>query len=119
MQAAETAAQSAGADAEQAARRLLEAAGLSFVAGNVRYKAGEIDLVMRDAAALVFVEVRSRASTRFGGAAASVDRRKRLRLQRAAHLFLLENFGQRHWPACRFDVVAYEAGAPNWIKAAF
>ena len=114
-----TAAQAAGSDAELAARRLLEEAGLAYVAANVRYKAGEIDLVMRDDAALVFVEVRSRGSARFGGAAASVDHRKRLRLQRAANLFLLENFGQRQWPACRFDVIAYEGGTPNWIKAAF
>ena len=114
-----TAAQQTGYTAERAARRLLEQAGLEFVAGNVRYKAGEIDLVMRDDAALVFVEVRSRASRRFGGAAASIDHRKRLRLRRAANLFLLEHFGQRQWPACRFDVIAFEAGAPDWIRAAF
>ena len=114
-----TAAQQAGSDAELAARHLLESAGLEFVAANVRYKAGEIDLVMRDDAALVFVEVRSRASRTFGGAAASVDHRKRLRLQRAANLFLLQHFDQRQWPACRFDVIAFEAGTPDWIKAAF
>ncbi len=112
-------AQQAGSVAELAARRLLEEAGLEYVAANVRYKAGEIDLVMRDDAALVFVEVRSRASRSYGGAAASIDRRKRLRLHRAASLFLLERFNQRQWPACRFDVIAFEAGAPNWIKAAF
>jgi putative endonuclease len=89
------------------------------VAANVRYKVGELDLVMRDGATLVFVEVRSRRSAGFGGAAGSIDRRKQLRLRRAANLFLLQRFGQRRWPACRFDVVAYEAGRPNWIRAAF
>lgn len=117
--ASPTAAQLAGQGAESRARRLLEEAGLRFVAANVRYKVGEIDLVMNDGEALVFVEVRSRASALFGGAAGSVDHRKRLRLQRAANRYLLDNFGQRAWPACRFDVIAFESGAPNWIRGAF
>lgn len=117
--AAPTAAQLAGQCAELKARQLLESAGLRFVAANVRYKVGEIDLVMNDGDALVFVEVRSRNSPMFGGAAGSIDHRKRLRLQRAANRFLLVNFGQQSWPACRFDVIAFEAGAPNWIKGAF
>jgi putative endonuclease len=114
-----TRAQVAGSNAELDARRLLECAGLSCVAVNVRYKVGEIDLVMRDGAAMVFVEVRARATRGFGGAAASVDHRKQLRLRRAADCFLLKHFGQRAWPACRFDVVAFDAGRPDWIKGAF
>ena len=114
-----TAAQLAGQGAESRARRLLEDAGLRFVAANVRYKVGELDLVMNDGEALVFVEVRSRSSALFGGAAGSIDHRKRLRLQRAANRYLLHNFGQRTWPACRFDVVAFETGTPNWIRGAF
>ena len=89
------------------------------VAANVRYKLGELDLVMRDGATLVFIEVRARSSAGFGGAVGSIDHRKQLRLRHAANLFLLERFGQRCWPACRFDVVAFEAGQPNWIRAAF
>jgi putative endonuclease len=114
-----TAAQLVGHDAELLARRLLEDAGLVFVAGNVRYKVGELDLVMKDQRTLVFVEVRARATHGFGGAAGSIDRRKQLRLQRAANRFLLDNFGQKAWPACRFDVIAFEAGTPNWIIDAF
>lgn len=89
------------------------------MAANVRYKVGEIDLVMRDSGTLVFVEVRSRGSSSFGGAAGSVDHRKQLRLCRAANRYLLERFGQQRWPACRFDVVAFEAGRANWIRGAF
>lgn len=109
----------AGAAAEAAARRLLESHGLSWVAGNVRYRCGELDLVMRDERTLVFVEVRYRSSMRFGGAAASIDARKRLRVQRAAALFLRRHFGDRGWPNCRFDVVAFEAAQPRWIRSAF
>lgn len=107
-----------GRRAEGRARRLLEAAGLVFIAANVRYKIGELDLVMADGETLVFVEVRERASLRFGGAAASIDVRKRQRLQRAAQRYLQQRSGARP-PPCRFDVVAFEAGEPHWIKAAF
>lgn len=112
-------ARATGAQAERAARRLLEAAGMRCLAVNVRYKFGELDLIMQDESELVFVEVRARTSNRFGGAAASVDGRKQLRLERAANRYLIERFGQRAWPPCRFDVVAFEGDEPNWIRGAF
>jgi putative endonuclease len=108
-----------GADAEARAEAFLGAHGLVFVERNVRFRGGEIDLVMRDGAHWVFVEVRARRDARWGGAAASVDARKRQRLALAANLYLLRRFGQRAWPPCRFDVVAFEAGVPNWIRGAF
>ena len=108
-----------GADAEARAEAFLGARGLVPVERNVRFRGGEIDLVMRDGAHWVFVEVRARRDARWGGAAASVDARKRQRLALAANLFLLRRFGQRAWPPCRFDVVAFEAGVPHWIRGAF
>jgi putative endonuclease len=111
--------QQQGLDAEQRAQDFLMARGLVPVARNVRFKQGEIDLVMREGAEWVFVEVRARADGRFGGAAASVNGRKQARVSRAAQVFLMGRFGQRAWPACRFDVVAFEAGEPVWIRAAF
>ena len=102
---------------EGIARRFLEDRGLTLVAHNVRCRHGEIDLVMRDEHTLVFVEVRYRRSERFGGAAASVDRRKQARLMAAAGYYL-----QRH-PTdlpCRFDVVAIGAqDRVQWIQNAF
>jgi putative endonuclease len=111
--------QQAGFEAEARAEAYLVRCGLVPVARNVRFRGGEIDLVMCDGEEWVFVEVRARADARFGGAAASVDGRKQRRLALAAQMFLLRRFGQRAWPACRFDVVAFEAGEPNWIRAAF
>lgn len=111
--------QAQGFDAESRALELLRRQGLQPVDRNVRFKSGEIDLVMRDGAEWVFVEVRARGDARFGGAAASVGWRKQQRLARAAQLFLLRRFGQSPWPVCRFDVVAFEAGEPRWIRAAF
>ncbi|TQU94207.1 YraN family protein, partial [Xanthomonas perforans] len=76
--------QQRGAAVEAAARALLEQAGLRLVVGNANYRGGELDLVMRDGPALVFVEVRYRRDDRFGGGAASVDWRKRRKLVLAA-----------------------------------
>ena len=109
-----------GARYEDAAAAWLESNGLRILVRNFRSRAGELDIVALDRDCVVFVEVRSRAHARFGGAAASVGPRKRERLLRTAQGFL-----QRH-PAlatlpCRFDVLAYEQAAtrPRWIRAAF
>lgn len=92
------------------------------MASNVRYRFGELDLVMREGASVVFVEVRYRASLRFGGAVGSVTRSKRLRLARAASAYLAANASLARC-ACRFDVVAIsgsEASAHvDWMRNAF
>ena len=92
---------------ERLAESFLTAQGLRLVARNQRSRFGEIDLVMRDEAVLVFVEVRYRRSTRFGTPAATVDARKQQRLILAARHYLHRHPTQL---ACRFDVVAISAG---------
>ncbi|WP_179948934.1 YraN family protein [Burkholderia sp. FL-7-2-10-S1-D7] len=108
---------SIGATFEQRARQFLERRGLAFVAANVTMRGGELDLVMRTPdGTLVFVEVRARRSARHGGAAASVGLRKRRRLVAAAlHFWARYGAGA----ACRFDVVAFEAGRLEWLRDAF
>ncbi|MGZ5082557.1 MAG: YraN family protein, partial [Usitatibacter sp.] len=61
-----TPAQAAGGAAEESAARFLERNGLVIVARNYRTRQGEIDLVAREGATLVFVEVRMRSCERFG-----------------------------------------------------
>ena len=107
-----------GRAAEDRALKELSAAGLRLVARNFRCRLGEIDLVMRDADTLVFVEVRSRARSDYGGAAASVGPAKQHRLRREAQRYLNEHFGD-HWPPCRFDVCALEGAGIDWIRDAF
>jgi len=111
-------AQERGDAAEERALAFLVDQGLSLVERNAASRLGEIDLVMRDDAGLVFVEVRSRASNAFGGAAASVDAAKRRRLQREAQRWMNRRFGDR-WPPCRFDVCAFEGARLEWIRGAF
>jgi putative endonuclease len=110
--------QLAGSAAEDLAARYLERQGLAIVDRNWRCRAGEIDLVARDGATLVFVEVRLRTSAAFGGAAASVDVRKQRRILQAARLYLA---GRADTP-CRCDVVVLDRLDPagiEWIRDAF
>ena len=117
---APTAKRARGDAVEDAALALLQAHGLRLVARNVAYRGGELDLVMADGEALVFVEVRYRAGAAFGGGMASVDAGKRRKLVRAAGLFLA---GHPRWAQrpCRFDVVAASGAEPRleWVRDAF
>ena len=90
--------------AEETAQRYLEALGWQHLTSNYRIRAGEIDLVMRDGDATVFVEVRQRSSGRFGGAAGSLGARKRERVRRAALHYMLRRFGRVDRPM-RIDAV--------------
>ena len=105
-----------GKAAEDAAAAYLSGQGLGLVERNWRCKGGEIDLIMRDGAVLVFVEVRARKNTRFGGAAASITAAKRGRLVHAAQLYLARLPAQ---PRCRFDAVLFEGERLDWLKDAF
>jgi putative endonuclease len=110
-----TAKQIQGQAGEDQALVYLEHNGLSLVERNFRCKGGEIDLIMQERGTLVFVEVRKRAGSGYGGAAASVTARKRARLITAAQIYLQR---YRMPPPCRFDVVAIEGAAMDWLKNA-
>ncbi len=108
-----------GQAAEARARRHLERAGLRTLACNWRCRGGELDLVMADGPAVVFVEVRLRGAGAQVAAAESVDRRKRARLVRAARAYVAREL--RSWSRpLRFDVVTVEAdGRLRWLRDAF
>lgn len=112
-----------GTGFEQRAATFLVRRGLEVVARNFRCRLGELDLVMRDADALVVVEVRSRGTTRFATAAESVDRHKQQKLMRATQFFLARHPHFADLPL-RFDVVAFDAKDGDnhnlrWIPDAF
>ena len=115
--------QQRGDAADALARQHLEKHGLRLLAQNWRCRLGELDLVMLDADTVVFVEVRYRRYSAWGGAAESVDARKREKLSRAAQHFLQQESRWAKYP-CRFDVIAINADsqAPaqlDWIQNAF
>jgi len=112
-----------GDDAESLALAYLQRQGLALVQRNYRVAGGphargaEVDLILRERdGTLAFVEVRTRATTRHGGALASVGGTKQRRIVRAAQHYLL---WLHSLPPCRFDVVAIDAGQIHWVKAAF
>ena len=110
----------AGDAAEHAALRHLQQQGLRLLQRNYRTPGrggGEIDLIMRTPdGTTVFVEVRSRASTAHGGAAASIGFVKQRRIVFAARHYLAR---LATWPPCRFDVVLVEPEGVQWLRAAF
>ena len=111
-----------GAGVEDAALAFLLANGMRLIARNAGFKVGELDLVMRDGASVVFVEVRYRSHAGYGGGAASVDFAKQRKLIRAAQVFLKRHPMLAQAP-CRFDVIEArgDPGRPelHWIRAAF
>jgi putative endonuclease len=107
-----------GTHAENRACAFLESQGFIIVARNFLRRVGELDIVARDGDLLVVAEVRTRASDRYGGAAASVGRDKQRRIAATTQLLL-------QWqPALgrcrvRFDVIVVRDGAIQWLKHAF
>ena len=111
-----------GAEAEDAACAWALARGMTLPARNVRYRFGELDLVLRDGPTIVFVEVRRRRASRFGDGAASIDRKKRRRVILAARAWLASRPRLAEAP-CRFDVASVsgddDALRVKWIGTAF
>ena len=73
-----------------------------------------MDLVMQDGDIVVFVEVKTRTSNKFGTPEESVSKVKRQRLQRAAWAFLQEH--EMLDTSLRIDVVAIEANPNRTIQ---
>ena len=90
---------------EQAAAAYLIKRGYTLLARKWRCPSGEIDLLMRDGATLVFVEVRTRRGDRLGMAEESVGRIKQAKLIALAYTYL-EAAGTPEDAAWRIDVVA-------------
>jgi putative endonuclease len=101
-----------GRRGEQLAAAHLRARGCAVIARNVRTRSGEIDIVARDGATLVFVEVKTRrvgASQRTLRAhqlpLAGLGAPQRARLRRLAAAWLRETHARRSADAIRFDAI--------------
>ena len=111
-----------GRRSEQQALKFLESKGLTLIASNLRYKFGELDLIMLEQQTIIFVEVKYRRHESYGGALHSLGQQQAIRLQRCAKAWL-----QKHDPqskrACRFDLVALSGNFSDtecvWIKNIF
>jgi putative endonuclease len=99
-----------GALGEQLAVDHLTSLGLLVLARNWRCRYGELDVIAADAErrTVVFVEVKTRTSDRFGGVAEAVTPQKLRRLRRLAGLWLSSQ--DRGWAAVRIDVIGVRIG---------
>ena len=105
---------------EDQALNFLKKQGFKLLKRNFRTRMGEIDLIMLDQEALVFIEVRYRQHHSHGNALESVDFFKQQKLTRAAQSFLQRHPHHQNQP-CRFDVIAFskDNNTPEWIRNAF
>lgn len=98
---------------EDLAAAALKKQGYKILERNYRTPLGEIDLIARHRGDLVFVEIKTRRSTRFGQPQEAISAAKQARLQRLAAYYL----NQKGLTATdiRFDAVAIviEAGGPR------
>lgn len=79
-------------------------AGMVVLARNWRCADGELDIVARDGATLVFCEVKTRSGVGYGSPFEAVVPAKARRIRRLAAAWLRE--ADRGWPDLRFDVVS-------------
>lgn len=106
--------QQLGTQGELLAHQYLRKRGYIILAQNYRCPLGEIDIIARDKQTLVFIEVKSRQSLRYGPPAGAVTYRKQQQISKVAQYYILSNnFGTK---AARFDVIAIllpPSGAPK------
>jgi putative endonuclease len=69
---------------EQAAAEEMIRRGFRILDRNLRLRSAEVDLIAMDRAGLIFVEVKTRSTARYGDPYEAVDEAKRERLIRAA-----------------------------------
>lgn len=107
-----------GKQAEQQAALYLQQQGLHILQRNYLCKGGEIDIIAQDKNTLIFVEVRSRASTLFGSAAETITRQKQKRIILAARHYLVKLRTKEASP-CRFDAILIDGHRLKWEKNCF
>ncbi|MEL7237638.1 MAG: YraN family protein [Planctomycetota bacterium] len=111
-----------GQQGEAAAARFLRKQGLKIVERNWTCPGGEVDVIAREKAVLVFIEVK----TRRGGPVTpqeQVNPDKERRVSRAAD-FYLRRWPEEEWPLVRFDIVAVswpddDEPQIEWLRDAF
>ncbi len=101
-----------GKTGEDLACQELERRGYAIVARRYRRRGGELDIIARDGATLVFIEVKTRDGRGFGEAAEAVTPFKRRRIAQLA-LDYMARHRLSDCP-CRFDVVSIhlDSGEP-------
>lgn len=110
-----------GSGGEEQAARWYEDRGYEVLERNWRRREGEVDLIVRRGATVVFSEVKTRTTDRFGSGAEAVLPAKQRRIRRLASRWLSELTPAvgRARIEVRFDVVSITAGTVEVIEDAF
>ena len=120
----EPTAKSKGDYVEEQALKFLHAQKLKLRTRNYNCKLGEIDLIMQDSEAIVFVEVRFRQNRKYGHPSETVSLAKQKKIIKTALIYLQEK-KLLEKVSCRFDVLTVntiaeaEALQFNWLRDAF
>jgi len=77
-----------GRTGEELASKYLESLGYKIICNNFRCTQGEIDVIAQDRDELVFIEVKTRSSIKFGEAKEAVNQRKQKHIVNAAKYYL-------------------------------
>ncbi|MDG1122381.1 MAG: YraN family protein [Glaciecola sp.] len=105
-----------GVMVEQKVKRYLIQQGLHFITANYRAKCGEIDLIMRDGACWVFVEVKYRSAQSHGSAMEMFTQQKRRKVIKTMYVFMAKHALNPHHVAHRVDLVAIDGTRAKWHK---
>lgn len=92
-----------GKRGEQEAKKYLEKLTYSMVTRNFKCPYGEIDIIAMDKNELVFVEVKTRCSKKYGEAREAVDKIKSKHIKKAANFYIYKNSLEGKF--VRFDVI--------------
>lgn len=105
----------AGLLGEWRAARHARKMGMKILARRYRAARGEIDLIARDGAATVFIEVKYRPRGEIGDGLRAVHRAKQARIRAAAKVYLSSHPSDD----VRFDVIEISASGARVVKNAF
>lgn len=107
-----------GSSYERLAAEYLLEQGYEILEMNYRCKLGELDIVARDGAYLVFAEVKYRKNASKGLPEEAVNVKKQQIISRVAAYYCMKH-GIGETIPCRFDVVAFLGDGIHLIKNAF
>jgi putative endonuclease len=112
-----------GKTSEAYAVEYLRQQGLTLIDTNFHSKQGEIDIIMLDGNTYVFIEVKYRKSTAFGGAINAISESKQKKIKHSITFYLHKAGLNEYNTPCRIDVIALEGKLEHpkisWLKNAF
>ena len=106
-----------GGQGEMEARAFLEQKGAKILEMNYRRPTGEIDIIAQRKGVVAFIEVKRRATRRYGTPAEAVDARKQRRIAMVAMQYAAEK--KLLDARLRFDVIEVTPEGVRHIEGAF